>query len=192
MRLYAITMFVHILGVIAMFGGFAMQQRAGGRLRQASSPTDARPWSELLMMTRPMVPSGAVMLLLTGGYLAYRMGGSQPPAWVMVAAITVLWIGLAALVIVNPRLAAIARSLNSGDTPPAADGARSIASAALWGGLAASNGSALGTLWLMTAKPGLVEALIAVSLPTIVGAIVGGRLGRRVQVSRTGLTSLAV
>src|SRR5215208_5675718 len=106
MRAYAIAMFVHVLGIIALFGGFAMQHRAGARLRQAARHDEARPWAELLVATRTMVPSGAVMLLASGGYLAATRFPGMPP-WLAVAAVVVLCIGVAALAVVSPREAAL-------------------------------------------------------------------------------------
>ena len=190
MRLYAITMFIHILGVIALFGGFAMQQRAGGRLRDAVDTSSARPWSEVLTMTRPIVPSGAVMLLGTGAYLSFRMSGAHPAVWVMVAAVTVTCIGIAAIAIVIPGFAAIATSLSRGDGSLSPGAASAIGAPLTWSALAASNGAAIGTLWLMTAKPGLLEAVVAVTLPATIGGIVGARLGRRARVGvRAGATA---
>jgi hypothetical protein len=41
MRLHAIALLVHILGVIATFSGLSMQQRAGSRLRKATTYAEA-------------------------------------------------------------------------------------------------------------------------------------------------------
>jgi len=179
MRLYGITMFVHILGVIALFGGFAMQQRAGVRLRAATRAEQALSWAAVLDMTRPMVPSGAVMLLVTGAVLVSRLGPGAPPVWVPVAAVTVLGVGLAAWLVVNRGIGAIAGALLEHEGELSAEARRRIGSARLWATLAATNGAALGTLWLMTNKPGVVESLVAVLLPAAVGAIVGARLASR-------------
>jgi hypothetical protein len=178
MRLTAITLFVHILGVIAIFGGFSMQQRAGGRLRRATRYDDARTWAEMLMMSRSMVPAGAVMVLVTGAYLATRLG-PRPPTWVIVAALTALFIGTVALAVVNRGITAIGKSVSAGEGPLSAETSRHIASAATWSGLASANGAALGTLWLMTAKPGSLEAVLVVVLLALAGAIAGARLGKR-------------
>ena len=185
MRWYAVTMFVHVLGVIATFGGFAMQQRSGGRLRSATQTGEARFWSDVLRMTRSMVPSGAVMLLVTGAYLSYRMSGSHPPAWVIVAAVAVAGIGAAALTLVNPGFDAIARAVAGGGTSLPREAAARIGSAITWGAHSAANGAALGTLWLMTARPGLTESVLAVTLPALVGGVVGARLAAKARLAQT-------
>jgi hypothetical protein len=96
MRLYAVAMFVHILGVIALFGSFVIVHRVPPRLRGATRYNAAR------------------TLGRTG--LATAAG--------------------------------------------------------------AANGAALGVLWLMTARPGVVESVSVVTVATVVGALVGRRAAR--------------
>ncbi len=61
MTLYTVALFIHFLGLIALFAGFAIYQRAGMRLRNANALVEARIWLDLLMTTRGMFMGGAVM-----------------------------------------------------------------------------------------------------------------------------------
>jgi hypothetical protein len=178
MRLHALALLVHILGVIAMFAGFAMLQRAGARVRRATTHAEARPWAELLTMGRPMPPSGAVMVLLSGAYLSTRFAGPRPPAWIVAPALAAAFIGALALAVVNRDIGAIAASVAAGDGPLSSDAAARVGRARTWSALAAANGAALGALWVMTMKPGPLESAVAALLPIVVGALVGARLGR--------------
>jgi hypothetical protein len=177
MRFYSIAMLVHVLGLIAVFAGFAIQHRAAARLRRAVRYDEARLWAELLTATRSMVPSGVLMLLLSGGYLL-------TPQWPhlrassIVAIVAVLFIAVAALAVVNPGFAAINRSVSAGDGALSAAAIQTIGGAGTWAALFAANGVALGTIWLMTARPALVEAVLVVLLPAIIGLIVGARMAR--------------
>jgi hypothetical protein len=159
-----------------VFAGFATQHRAGSRLRQATRYDEARPWAELLVATRSMVPSGALMLLASGGYLTARMW-PNPPAWIVVAIVSVLFVGTAALT-VWPRFSAISKAVAVGEGPLPATAFEPIARAGTWAAHASANGAALGTIWLMTAKPASLEATSVVLLPALIGAIVGVRLAR--------------
>jgi hypothetical protein len=179
MRLYGLALFVHILGVIAMFAGFAMQQRAGSRLRGAATHAEARPWTELLEMTRLMPLSGAIMVLVTGGYLSSRFGSRQVPVWMGVAVLAAVVIGATALFVVNRDIRAIIASVNAGEGPLSVEAAAHLARPRTWGALGAANGAALGAVWLMTMKPGPIEAWLALILPTGIGMIAGTRLGKR-------------
>ena len=177
MRLQAIALFVHILGVIATFSGLSMQQRAGSRLRKATTYAEARPWSDVLAMTRPMVPSGAVMLVLTGAYLTTQVATPRPPVWIVVAIVAVVVMGILALAVVNRGFGAIAAGVAAGDGPLSGDAAGRITNRRLWSALGSANAAALGTLWLMTAKPGPLESVLVVTIAVLIGAVAGRRLG---------------
>ncbi|MFL5520702.1 MAG: DUF2269 family protein [Gemmatimonadales bacterium] len=177
MRLYGLALFVHILGVIAMFAGFSMQQRAGSRLRRAKTRTEAHPWAEVLDMTRVMPPSGAVMVLITGAYLSTRFSARGAPTWIIVAVIAALLIGTVAITIVNRDFKGIAAAVAASEGSLSPDAAARIARPRTWSAHGMANGAALGAIWLMTMKPGPLEAWLAVLLPAGLGAIAGARLG---------------
>jgi hypothetical protein len=178
-RTHAIAMLVHVLGLIAVFAGFAIQHRAGARLRKTTRYEEARLWAELLLATRAMVPSGAVMLLVSGGYLSRAMWPNLP-AWLVVAIASVLFIGVMALA-VGRRFAAMNASLAVGEGPLSAVAKQTIGDTFAWAAHSAANGAALGTLWLMAANPGTLEAVLAVLLPAAIGLVVGVRLARRAR-----------
>jgi hypothetical protein len=179
MRLYGLALFVHILGVIAIFAGFSMQQRAGGRLRAARTRVEAHPWAEVLDMTRVMPPSGAVMVLLTGAYLSTRFSTSGVPTWIVVAVIAALLIGTVSSMIVSRDFKGITAAVAASEGSLSADAAARIARPRTWSALGTANGAALGAVWLMTMKPGPLEAWLAVLLPAGLGAMAGARLGSR-------------
>jgi hypothetical protein len=179
MRAHAIAMLVHVLGLIAVFAGFAIQHRAGARLRKTRRYEEARLWAELLLATRAMVPSGAAMLLVSGGYLSRAMWPNLP-AWLVVAIASVLFIGVMSLA-VGRRFAAMNASLAVGEGPLSTVAKQTIGDTLAWAAHSAANGAALGTLWLMAAKPATLEAVLAVLLPAAIGLVVGARLARRAR-----------
>jgi hypothetical protein len=179
MRLYGIALFIHMMGLIAMFAGFALQQRLGAKLRATMGQDEARHWARMLDATRPMTPSGAVMMFVSGGYMAWGMRATLPP-WVSVGIGSVAFIGLTMFLLVGPRFAAIHRAI--GSDPAAA--AAALRDGATWASFCAANGAGLGTIWIMSVKAGLLESLIAVLVPATMGAVVGLRLARRVRVLR--------
>jgi hypothetical protein len=181
MSLYSVVMFVHVLGLIAVFAGFAIQQRAGARLRIARRGDEAKPWADLLVDTRSMVPWGTLMLLLTGWYLA---GGLWRPPWVLAAVIAVIFMAAASGLLVWPGYLAIGRHVSESPGPLSSAAARAVRQPRTWAALSSANGAGLGTLWLMTAKPAAVEATLVVLFGATAGALAGLWLAvkaRRVQ-----------
>jgi hypothetical protein len=173
MRLQAIALTIHILGLIAVFGAFVIQHRVLARLRRAATREEALPWAELLAATAPMMPSGAIMLLLTGGYMS-KAWMPLHPAWIFVSMATVAFIGGVGFFLMGPFRRA--RRAAEGTGPLASGFPLSRAGGILH---AAANGAALGTIWLMTAKPGWTESVIAAALPAVIGACVGARISEK-------------
>jgi hypothetical protein len=177
---YAIALTIHVLGIIALFGGFAFQHRALARLRTTTSAAQARSWAELLFATRAMIPSGAVMLLASGGYLAATRW-PNPPAWIPVAAVTMVLIGAVGIAVAR-RLGTVHRALTEADGPLSTAARRLTAGPALRSAHAAANGAALGIIWLMAAKPGALTTVLVVLVPALAGGFVGLRTARAAPV----------
>src|ERR1041384_3816274 len=126
MRAYAVALTVHMLGLIAIFAGFAMQHRAAQRLRQAAGSDAARPWAELLFVTRAMLPSGAVLLLASGAYMGSVRFPTTPAPWMLVAVAVVLYLAIIGVLLAR-RFGAIYRGVIADTgTLSAADRARIV------------------------------------------------------------------
>ena len=158
--------------MIALFGAFVIQQRLGAKVRATAGTDPARHWSEVLDATRPMAPSGAVMMLLSGGYMTWAMWKQMPP-YIRAGLASVAFIGVA-MGMAGARFAALQRAVAS-DAAAAVDAVRR---GSTWALLCAANGAALGTVWLMSVKPGMAECVLVVALPAAVGWLVGLRLAR--------------
>lgn len=130
----------------------------------------------MLDATRPMAPSGAVMMLLSGGYMTYSMW-RQMPAFIQVGLASVAFIGVA-MTLVGARFAALHREIAS---DPAAVAA--VRRGSTWAAFCAANGAALGTIWIMSIKPGMLESALVVAVPALIGWMVGLRLARGVAPS---------
>ena len=172
MTLFSIMLFIHILGVVSLFGGIIVLQQAGARLRTATTWPEARPWLSMLRSTRGMFGSGSGMLLVTGLYMTHAQWTFATP-WVSVAIATVLLLMIAGPLVTGPAFARIGRAGAGQDGPIAPAVRAQIASPALWGPATAMNGAAVAMVWLMTNKPGWTGSItIAVTL-----AVLGGVLG---------------
>ena len=177
MSLFNAVLFVHMLGLIGLFGGVVMVQHAGARLRRAATWEEARFWLQLLARTPPMMGGGTVMLLLTGLYMAYAQYTFMTP-WIVVAIIGAVAFGLGGPMIVGPRLGrAAAVVMQSTGTIP--ESSRAVVSdPPLWSAIFAMNIGAMGLLWLMTNKPGWTGSIAIPLALTVLGAILGSAVAR--------------
>ena len=173
MRLYDVALFVHLLGLITLFIAFGILQRAGARLRAATTTGDVRRWIGLLQPTARMFPSAALMVLATGLYMMAQAWTLLTP-WIAVGLMSLVVIAGAASGMLRPRLAAIATAVPSdGDEALSHDLARRVMDPVMWQTAAAINGIAVATVWIMTVKTDWIGSISVVAAAAIVGALVG-------------------
>ncbi|MGH7564324.1 MAG: DUF2269 family protein [Gemmatimonadota bacterium] len=178
MRLYDIALFVHMLGLIALFGAFVVSVGAGARLRSATDMEQIRTWLGLLESTGPMFPAGLGLLLLSGLYMMMDSWRALYP-WIAVALVGLILIGVLGGVVVGRRLRALSAATAESGGTVSEDLSRRIAEPLTWTMMAALNGLALGIVWVMSTKPGWAGSIIAVALATVLGAALGSISVRR-------------
>jgi len=172
-----IVLFIHILGVVALFGGLVLFQNTGRRLRSAPTWAEARAWLSLLRQVPGMFIGGSVLLLASGLELAREQWGFTTP-WVVVAITTVVSVALFAIFGLRPSLARLV-SMSSGREGVIPTEMRVVfTSPSLWSPIFAMNGAVLGVLWLMTNKPGWTVSLGVPLTLAVVGAVLGRALYR--------------
>lgn len=166
---YQLVKIVHFMGLIALFGFFILYTRAGGRVRAAVTTGEARPWLELLEVARPMLPSGIVMLAVSGALMGwFRWRGAYP--FMAVGVVTALAIWLAWAGVGARHLRAMRAELGDADGTMAPPAAGVLRDPTRWGVMGAINGAALGVLVVMTLKLGWVGSIAIV----LVGATLVG------------------
>jgi hypothetical protein len=171
-RTYNVVLFIHLLGVVLLFGALAMSQRGGMGLRKASTIGEARTWLNLLASTGPMFPIAGVILLVSGLYMANDVWSFSTP-WVVVAFWGLIVLQAVGGLVVGNRLQKIGKMAGAAEGGITAEMAGLIADPILWASASSLNSGAVGILWLMTNKPGWGESVGVVVVLAVVGAIAG-------------------
>lgn len=171
MNSYGIALFVHIVGLIALFSAFVLLQRGVVRLRTASTWEEARVWLGLMRPVGSMFLFGTLDLLATGLYMAHLQWTSDAP-WVVVGEIVVVACAVVGAVVwaAVARMSRIARR-HAGEV--ANEDQEILRAPAIWAPVFAMNGAAMGVVWLMTTKPGWAISIALPLLLTLVGAVAG-------------------
>lgn len=167
-----VALFIHILGAITLFIAMGIVQRVGALMRSASSGDELRQWLRLLRSTSRMYPAAFVTLLVTGLYMAGTAWSFETP-WIAVSLATLLVMGALGGGFVGRSFREIGQSFRGGgELTPEMMGR--VRAPRLWIAATALNGLAMGVLWLMVVKPGLVHSLAVVLALGLIGAV-GGR-----------------
>jgi len=171
-----IALFIHLLGVIALFVAMAVVQLSGARIRSSSTVEEVRLWLKLLQATNRMFPIGSLLILLSGLYMTARMWSFRMP-WVVVAMASIVVMGVVGGRVVGQGIGRLFGAA-SGMGPVSSELVRVARAPGLWVAATAVNGMALGLIWIMVRKSGWVESIVAVGALAALGAALGARMSR--------------
>ncbi len=115
MSAYSIALFLHLVGVLALFAGIALEQTGLRRLRTSLSLVQVREWVTLLRGVRRIDAPAGLTILLSGGYLAEHGAGHH--AWVAAGIIGMVVMAVLGVAVGRPRFLAIVTALHAQDGP---------------------------------------------------------------------------
>ena len=180
MNWYQLMKVLHFLGLIALFGFFVLASRAGARLRASTTTSDARTWLGLLEVARPMLPSGVIMLTVSGAVMTGISWRAAYP-FVVVGLVASLSIWAAWAVVGARFLRDVREALGDGEALVSPSVARLIHEPRSWGAIGALNGAAMGVLVIMTLKP---QWIGSIAIVVALSALLGGAFVRTVSRQR--------
>src|SRR5438132_13955669 len=151
-------LFVHLIGVVTLFGAMVMTLVGVVALPRSTTRDQFGVWLRLTGIAGPMFPAAFVLILVGGLYMANDQW-SFADGWIVMALVSVAWMGALGTGVQGRMLTSMARSLAAaadgpGETAVPADLASRARSPVLRVTTTALLGMATGVLWLMTNKPG--------------------------------------
>jgi hypothetical protein len=166
MTLYSAALFIHVVGALLLFVTLTVEGVALRQLRRAMAAEAAQGAAAMLRVNRTVGPLSALGVLIPGLYMTATSWGWV--AWILVALIS--WLLLAVLGAVNGiRIVGLERA------QLLLTEIRKPIFLISW---LTRVGMAVGVIFLMTVKPGTIEAVLAMLIATAVGAALGMILSR--------------
>jgi uncharacterized membrane protein len=165
----SLVFFVHILGMLVLFGGMGVEFLILGAVRRSTTQEQASPWFSVCAVL-PLVFGISVGLILASG--VYMMARSElyNSGWVSVSIGSMVLMGILGGPVIRSRMNAIrqagldngtAATLNRHASDP-------VVRASLFIRLAVG----LAIVYLMIAKPGLSESLVLTGVAFALGAAI--------------------
>ena len=174
MSAYSIALFLHLVGVLALFAGIGIEQIALRQLRNARSVAQVREWLTLMRSRRRIDGPAALTILLSGGYMA--MGGAGHHAWVVAGLVGMVVMAVLGAGVGRPRFVAIGRALPGTDGPISATLRERLLDPVLRISAATRLALGLGVVFDMVVKPAAAGAIIVLVAALVIGA--ASALGR--------------
>ena len=165
MTWYSVALFVHIIGALLLGTAFTVEGIGVFRLRRATTSAQVREWEGVTGLGRVFGPASVVAILASGLYMMVASWGWVP--WIAVGLFA--WVLIAVLGAVNGiRLTGIVGRAGRDEAAIIALRGRSFVVSWM-----ARVGIAVGVVFLMTNKPGLLWAVLAVLIAAALGAALG-------------------
>jgi hypothetical protein len=165
MNSYMIVLFLHLVGMAALFFGYGLEWTASSLLRGAATASEARSWLRIYRASLPVSGPGLLLLILTGFYMA-GVNKVTKEGWViatLIGIVLALAIGFGMLL---PRFKKLRTALPAEGT--AALGGDALGRATL---IRIRTMLATGIVYLMAAKPTLVPSCVVLLAAIGVGVI---------------------
>jgi hypothetical protein len=171
-----LILFMHIVGVLILFAGLALESVGLRQLRRSATVSQAAPWLVLFSLLLRLYPVALAVLLLTGGYLAsnvavWRFG------WVRISMATLVITTLVGI-IAAWRVRAVSRQSLKGAPAGGSVDAR-IRAAWLPVLLGARGAAALGIVYVMVSKPEGVPTLMVIGGAAVLASATVALVARR-------------
>jgi hypothetical protein len=170
MNLYNIVLFLHIGGDIGLFIGLGIQWLGLATLRRVNRVEQARGVTRLINIANPMGTASALLTIASGLYMALTVWGIQT-GWILVALVSLVALIPPAIgLVIEPRLRAITAAVQ--EEPDGALSAaltRRINDPLLGTALQTMAALLVGIVYLMTNKPALNGAILAIVIAVLAG-----------------------
>lgn len=173
MSLYGVSIFLHVVAALAVFGAMTVEWLAMHRLRNVASVRQVRETLHLLKPLRFLGLPSMLTLLVTGVHMGATNWGHQP--WIALGLLGMVIMGALGGRVTARRIGALARSLSEQDGPISPELASELYHPALGLSLRLRLAIGLGVVFLMTVKPGMAVAVAILPLFAVAGWIAAAR-----------------
>jgi uncharacterized membrane protein len=175
---YTLALFAHIVGVIGLFIGIALDMATIARLRRAQTVAQVREATGFVTFQARLIQLSALLLLVAGMYMAATVW--EGPPWILVSFGALIVMGALSGGLNGRRLSAIKKT--AADEPSAASLSpafqRRLTDAVLLTSAWTAGMLGLGVVFVMTTKPDLLISLLVLLVSVVLGVLFA-QLGRR-------------
>jgi uncharacterized membrane protein len=170
LTIYALILFSHIAGAFFLFAGLALEWMALSYLRRKLERVQTDSWIHLARTASRFYGPALGVVLLSGGYLAAKIGGNQ--GWILVSMVTLLVIGLIGSAFTGPRIRAIRKMAKENTDKISTSLESRLHDPVLLASVRLRVALVFGVVLLMVSKLNMIRSLVTIACALAVGMIV--------------------
>jgi hypothetical protein len=183
---YSIALFLHIVGALGFFVALGLEWISLRHLRRATTVEQVRTWIRVPTELGLVGMVAMVMLLAAGVYMMITVWGGK--AWILVSLGALVPMSILGMAVSKRRMAAIERAPAAEHGTISPDLHPLLRDPLLRLSMQTRVAIALGIVFLMTIKPGLIESLLTIGVATIVGLASSIPISNRRQARKEAAT----
>jgi len=176
---YTLALFLHFVGLVALFVGYGLEWIVSALLRKATTADQVRAWLRVYRTSLPVSGPGLLILIFSGWYMA-SFSGAMKQGWISATFLAILLALGIGFVFILPRVRAIRGALPEGSGGLPANAVALLQAPAIPTLIRVRGLLALGIVYLMTSKP----ASLGMSLLILGVAILFGLLASAATFSK--------
>jgi hypothetical protein len=177
MIFYSIVLFLHIVGALGLFVALALEVISLIYLQRANSIESIREWLKTFRWLDRVGPISMGLLLLSGFHMIATTWGTV--AWIGVALAAMVLFVMVGITLTRSRMAAIKRVEATESGALSSTFRQQLHDPFLWTSIKLRVALGLGIVFLMTVKPELEGALLAVGVAIVLGLVATWPIWRR-------------
>lgn len=171
MVIRSVVLFAHVVGMLVLFVGLALEWISLESLRRSSVPGAGSRWVSLLRALPRFAGTAVGLILVSGIYLAIRVGVLDM-AWVRVSFVSMVLMGVLGGPAVRSRMRALQHAASDDRDETALTLHRYASHPLLHASLRVRTAVGLAIIYLMIGKPDLVQSLLLIAMALVLGAAI--------------------
>jgi hypothetical protein len=168
MELYALSLFVHVVGALGLVAGLALEWHGIARVRHAATAEQAR---ERLSVFRPLLvigPLSGLAVLVTGAQMAVARWESARWPWVALLSLVLIAI---VFCVSSVRVRRLGAAVADAHGPLNLDALRRARDPVVLASVQLRVAMVLGITYLMTSKPDASGSLLVMAVAVVLGLL---------------------
>jgi hypothetical protein len=179
MNFYLLVLFLHIIGAAGLFLGLGMERITLNHLNRASIAEQVLSWGPSLKLIRISFSISAVLLLLSGIYMAERVWGWT--GWVIVGLIMLITLSGAGSM-GGKKIVELMKSLSNSTGSLSSEVREKVSDSFLHKSYKVRILLVIGTMFIMTMKTNWLESIVTILIAFLIGLLISV-ISRKVQES---------
>ena len=167
MDFYPYALFLHNVGALGLFVTLGLEWAGLSNLRRAATVEQAGEWFKLLASLRRLYPIVWLTILIPGFFMAALVW--RGVAWITIALAAIVLLVVLGMGLGRRRMATIVQALAAESGRLSSTLRQQLNDPVLWASLWIRTAIALGIVFLMAVKPGMLGALLTMSVAILLG-----------------------